>query len=161
MVPPDKPQIIFCGFSCSRISHTTVQIIGKSVCHQIRNSAPFLSLPGLVDVLDVLRLRARCLQLRQQCRTCKLWTFLISRGPRPLDHSAHALNKGTKRWISASATHFAVWVGHTYLKILQTTCTCMPKTRPQRMCMGGNFFARPHSLGGWQAESQPLFSECP
>ncbi len=36
----------------------------------------------LVDLLDVLRLRARC---SQQCPNCKFWNFVISCGPHPLD----------------------------------------------------------------------------
>ena len=70
------------------------------------------------------------LDARKQCSTCKFWTFLISRGPRPLDLTAHALNKGTKRRTGASATYFAghvgVWGGIAWVTI----------------------FAQPHNCGG-------------
>ena len=92
----------------------------------------------------------------KQYPTFKFWTFLISRGPRPLHQAAHALNKGTKR--RTAATYFAAWVGHTHLKILQT----MLKTRPhqesfEKCRIGGNFLPDHTVLLGWRAQSRPLF----
>ncbi len=62
----------------------------------------------------------------------------------------------------ASATYFAVWVGHTHLKILET----MPKPRPhqesfEKMCVGDNFLPDHTVLGGRRAVRRPLFSERP
>ncbi len=75
-----KPQIKFCGFSCSWISDTTVQITWKAVCRQIRNSAPFFVTPWptsrtLVDVLDVLRIRARCSQAMSNLQILDIFEF--------------------------------------------------------------------------------------
>ena len=64
-------------------------------------------------------------------------TFLISRGPSPLDR---ALNKGAKKRTGTSATHFAVLVGHTHLKI--------PQTPTSKTIAWATIFARPHSFGG-------------
>ncbi len=110
----------------------------------------------LVDVLDVR------LDARKQCSTFKFWTFLISRGPRPLDLAAHTLNKGTERRTGTSSTYFSMWVGHTHLKILQT----MPKTHPHQESFEKNGVAS-HSLpnhtvlSGCLAVRRPFFSECP
>ena len=74
-------------FNCSWISNTTVQITQKSVSCQVRNSTPFLFTPWptsrtLVDVLDVLCLRARCLQAMSNLQILDIFNFL--HGPRPL-----------------------------------------------------------------------------
>ncbi len=141
-----------------------MQITRKAVCRQIRNSAPFIVTPWptsrtLVDVLDVLRLRARCSQAMFNFQILDIFDF---RGPRPLDMTAHALNKGNKRRTGASSTYLSAWVGHTHLKILQT----MPKTRPhqesfENNCIGDNFLPDHTVLSGRRAVRRPLLSERP
>ncbi len=84
--------------------NTAVQIIRKS-WSKIRLlflSLYTLYLAYLSDLLDVRYM------LDKQCPTSKFWTFLISCRPRPLDHTAHALNKdtlGCNYWSSRFKTH--------------------------------------------------------
>ncbi len=128
-----------------------MQITRKSVCRKIRNLAPFFVTPSrtpLVDMLDVLRLRARCSQAMSNLQILDIF------GPR------HALNKGTctKRRTGASSTYFSMWVGHTHLKILHT----MPKTHPhqerfENNCVGDNFLPDNTVLGGQLAVRRPCF----
>ncbi len=109
----------------------------------------------LVDVLDVLRLRARCLQAMLNFQILDIFDFPRAR---PLDLTAHALIKGTKRRAGASSTYFSAWVGHTHLKILQT----MPQTRPhqesfEKNGVAGNFMPDHTVLLGRRAVCRPLF----
>ncbi len=148
---------MFCGFSCNWISDTTVQIRRKSVCRQIRNSAPFLSLPQtLVDVLDVLSLCARWSQA-MSVQLANSGNFLFPAGPAHSTRAPAHLIKET----CASATHFTVWVGYTHYKILQT----MLKTRPnqerfENTCVGDNFCPTTQFWGVGGPKAGHFFSEC-
>ncbi len=73
-----------CWFSCSWISNNTVAISSKVCLRQIQNSAPFFVTPWptsrtLVDVLDVLCLRARCSQAMYNLQILDI--FLFPAGP--------------------------------------------------------------------------------
>ena len=118
-----------------------MQIARTSVCCQIRNSTPFLSLPGLplVDVLDVLCLRARCLQAMSNF---KFWTFFDFPRTPPM----HLIRVPKNDWrLSYIFRHMGV--PHPPLNP-SNYAKNMPTSRKfQKQLHGWQFFARPHSFG--------------
>ncbi len=129
-----------------------MQITRKSVCRQIPNSAPFFVAPWptsrtLVDVLDVLRLCARCSQAMSNLQIVDIFDF-----PRaPPTHSIW-VPKGLALQIPISPR----WWATPTIKSFKKT---MPKTRPhqerfEKMCMGDNILSN-HNCGGGSADRKP------
>ncbi len=132
------PRIIFCEFLCSWISNNAVQITRKSVCRQIRNV--FFTTP--VDMLNVLRLRARCSQAMSNLLILDILYFPANpaHSTMPPTHLIRVPKEGLLH------VHvFSVWVA----------CQNMPTSK--RFWRDMAFLVWPHSLGGFARRKPPTF----
>ena len=143
----------FCWLLCSWISNTTVQITRRSVCRQIQNLAPIFVTPWptswtLVDVLDVLRLRARCSQAMSNLQILDIFPLWAS--TTLLTHLIRVPEEGLTLQLPISSHGWA------------TTTQSVPKTRPHqesfgKNCMGGNFLPNHTIVGGSAGHSPATF----
>ena len=109
---------------------------------------------NLVDVLE---------QAMSNSQILYIFYFLQ---PRPLDHAAHALNKGTEWRTGTSVTYFCVDGLHPPLNPSNNSKKhAHIKEVLKKMCVGAHFFTQIHSFGcqfwwGRWAERGPILSGC-
>ena len=132
-----------------------------SVCCQIRNLTPFFVTPSptsrtLVDVLDVLRLRARCLQAISNLQILDI--FLIPVAPthytRPPMHLIRVPKEGLavklpisqRGWATPTLKYFKLCQKHAHIKKFSKTVAWVAIFCPTTQFCGGR-----------HAESRPLF----
>ena len=108
-----------------------VQITRTSICRQIRNSAPFFVTPWptsrtLEDLLDVLRLHARCSQAMSNLQILETFDF-----PRALPtHLIRVPKEGLalrlpillRGWATPTLKSFKLCLKHAHIRKLWKTC---------------------------------------